>query len=130
MTRTIIAIRSALIGCFALLQVALLPATYVVHLGCEHDHSVVEQLSHCHHHGHRHCDQHATDDTKQEDAPSHKHDSDECPICQIAFASQLADGDTPELVTSDLTEAARALAVTIPCAAARYAMPVRGPPAA
>jgi hypothetical protein len=122
--------RTALIGCFALLQVALLPATYVVHIGCDHDHLVVEPSESCHHHGHSHCDQHATDDSKQDDTPVHHHDSDKCLVCQVAFAAQLAGVDAPDLSTSDLTEAADASAVTFPCADVRYAMPVRGPPAA
>jgi len=122
--------RTAFIGCFALLQVALLPATYVVHIGCDHHHSVAPHSASCHHHGHSHCDHRATDNSKQNDAPDHKHDSDECPVCQVAFAAQMAEANTPELHVSDLTEAAEAVAVTLPCADARYAMPVRGPPTA
>ena len=142
MSKTLLQFRTAFVGFLVLLQLFLLPATEVLHLGCQHKHdhgsaAVVSDLksveaarNNCSS-SHRcdHCSK--TDDHPNDSIPAHEsHDEDSCPVCQAAFAARIATTTNSSLTTSD-----RVCKFVIADAAAvfstpRYCVLSRGPPAA
>ncbi|MCH2203422.1 MAG: hypothetical protein MK102_15745 [Fuerstiella sp.] len=118
----------------ALLQVAMAPLTHVVHVGCHyHAHSPVataHSSSFHHAHGHHAHGHHSHGDSESDNVPDHSHDSDNCAVCQAAFAAQIADCPASRQPAADLTILTPVSPQQMTRGEFRYAMPVRGPPAA
>ena len=124
--------------CFvALLQLAVLPATYVLHVGCEHSHSdgdhdqglitgVVSCFSGHHCSCSHHSPAHKADD--ESPTPGEPHDSDSCRICQAAFATSAADFFAPQLTAIGTISVLPRPKINIPASAPRYRSNSRGPP--
>ena len=122
-------IQSALATCVALLQLSVLPATYVLHLGCQHHCSHPGGASACGHGSscpfHRHRQE--SNESPRHEGGSH-HDSDQCGICQAAFAWTITTPQVAELVCVGTTEIL-SQSSSVKCESAdRYRQPDRGPP--
>lgn len=124
--------------CFvALLQLAVVPATFCLHIDCGHTHgdghhnggilrSVVSCLS-------QHqcaCSHHSTDDSSHGKSPSPEepHDSHSCRICQAAFATCTADFCPPQLTETGVVSVLTSIESASPSTAPRYRSKSRGPP--
>jgi len=124
--------------CFvALLQLAVVPATYSLHIGCEHAHSdghhnsgVVSAVVSCFSGHHCDCSHHATDERSGSESPSPEkpHDSHSCPVCQAAFATSTADFSAPGLTQFAMVSALPQAGPCVPESAERYRSKSRGPP--
>ena len=112
----------------ALLQVAIAPLTYVVHIGCHHDARSSTVAPSCS--GHAHCHHHRHGGSQPDKVPDHSHDSDNCPVCQVAFAAQIAGCPAAGPPATDLTVPTPVSAPQVMCIEFRYTFPVRGPPVA
>ena len=146
MSKTLSQFRTAFVGFIALLQLLLLPATQMLHLGCQHssDHgptatvSVFDAVeaawtwydsSHCC----DHCSKAAkvADNQPTDSGPAHPpHDEDSCPVCQAVFAARTATTAAVDLtatvpVCEFVAEDLQAVYST-----PRYCVLSRGPPAA
>ncbi len=134
-------IRLAFTAGVALLQLFLLPASQLLHVGCNHSHdlSVCEtptsappvdhhSHAHCSHHGHRHSGQ---DDSHHdsEHAPTAPHDSDNCPICQVVLAARIGELDAVYVPSSQLEVACSPCSAPDVQCAPQYSLLSRGPPA-
>ncbi|MCA9049065.1 MAG: hypothetical protein KDA89_10085 [Planctomycetaceae bacterium] len=113
MSKALLQFRTAFIGLVVLLQLFLLPATHVLHLGCQHpsDHrpaatvSVFDAVeaawnwcssSHC-------CDHCSKTSAKSQDSPTDSgqrrapHDEHSCPVCQAVCAPRIASTVVAEI---------------------------------
>lgn len=122
MSKSLSKFRTAFVGVVVALQLLLLPATNVLHLGCQHSHEhgpitsvtasiegVVENVwgwcwpSHCC----DHCSERtAVADRHSEHSPPSQplhlpHDEDSCPICQAVFAARIATTAVVNLATTE-----------------------------
>jgi len=138
--------RTAFVGFVALLQLVLLPATHVLHLGCQHPHghvhtsdsSVFDTLedvwgwcrkSHCC----DHCQTSARDSDAARNAPNQRpaeqpHDEDSCPVCQAVFAARI--GTTAPVAVLQTQPIRECLAEYSPSfrETPRFSVLSRGPP--
>ena len=143
MSKAFLNFQAAFVGFIAVLQLALLPATYVLHVGCGYAHgnrpstsASAAQIafgwfasSHCC----DHCSQRSNvaDDQPTDSDPVHPpHDEDSCPVCQAAFAARMATVATVDLNTTNpvcdcITGNSQAVNST-----PRYSVLSRGPPTA
>ena len=122
-------IRPCFIGGIALLQVALLPSTLLMHIGCDHSHhlpAVSEAKSSCH--SRAHCRHHAHGDPHHNESPQPVHDPDNCPVCQLAFAGQLTGFYIAVVPACGVTVVALVAPQQLLRGDTCYALPVRGPP--
>ncbi|MFY9256979.1 MAG: hypothetical protein WAO83_26235 [Fuerstiella sp.] len=117
MSKTLYQFRTAFVGFIVLLQLILLPATHVLHLGCQHAHgdglantvSVFDSVegmwawcwsSHC-------CDHCSATAKSVDDQPAGSgpiqpaHDENSCPVCQAVFAARIATVATVDLATTE-----------------------------
>ena len=144
MSKTLSQSRTVFVGLIALLQLFLLPATQVLHVGCRHLHddkpaaavfNAVETAwkwcssSHCCDHCSRQAV--ATDDQQTNSAPVHPpHDEDSCPVCQAVSAARIATASAVDLVSTE--PVCEVLSVDSPAvdSTPRYRVLSRGPPVA
>ena len=142
MSKTLSQFRMAFVGLIALLQLILLPATHVLHLGCQHSHDDAHTFnasseaadrscvsSHCC----GHCSQRtaATDADPAGSAPVHPpHDEDSCPVCQIVFAARIATAAPVDLTTVEPVCEFLSADSPIIYSTPRYSVLSRGPPTA
>ena len=129
--------RRAFAFCVAVLQLATLPATYCLHLGCEHspnddDHrsGIISTVLSCFSGHHCDCSQHSTEGSSNNEPPSQNepHDSGSCPVCQAAFATSSADFFAPQLTATEAVSVLSEPGVTVPASAPQYRRKGRGPP--
>ena len=137
MSKTRYTSRQAFTIFVALLQLAVLPATYTLHVGCEHagdhDHhedglisSIVSCFSgHC-----CSCSHHSNDDDPENDPPSGEepHDSDSCAVCQAAFATSTAEFFAPRLTAIGAVCLIADPEALVPASGPQYRSRSRGPP--
>ncbi|MEQ9406534.1 MAG: hypothetical protein RIK87_02365 [Fuerstiella sp.] len=146
MSKACLKIRRAFVGFLVLLQLFLLPATQVLHLGCQHAHdhgpaatssapaggeatSTYCLSSHCCHHCAKNA--RAADGQPTDSTPVHpSHDEDSCAVCQAAFAARVATVSVFALTTIEpvcefLTMDSQTVYPT-----PRYCVLSRGPPTA
>ena len=126
-------IRIAFAACLAMVQLTVLPATYVLHIGCEHAHCSHSDGAyecvhgHCcpfHQHEHR---QHG--DRDESNAPEEgRHDSDECRICRAAFAVFATDSFSPRLTVTGTVTVLAEIKIATPATAPRHRVKGRAPP--
>ena len=147
MSKTFLNIRT-FVGYFvALLQIFLLPAAHVFHLGCQHEHvhsahpSVFETFedvwvscwsSHSCDHGAesvacKNVDEQSSGEPRRcpVEAP---HDEDSCPVCQAVIASQIAPAGTVDLLFFQPTCEYLVAYSPIPREFPRHVVLSRGPP--
>ncbi|MEZ6130084.1 MAG: hypothetical protein R3C59_15475 [Planctomycetaceae bacterium] len=117
MSKAFLQFRTAFAGILVLLQLFLLPATHMLHLGCQHPHgdgrcsstsgSEVAASTCARSHCCRHCSTaarpaEAADDQPTDSAPVHPpHDEDSCAVCQVAFAARIATAAMVDLTTTE-----------------------------
>ena len=133
MFTTILPTRTAFTVGMALLQLCLVPASQLLHVGCNHERSATgmqEAATHSHqdsccshHQEHPPC---ASESDKLAERP---HDAEDCLVCQVILAARI-DG----LHFAELPSIALETHFTIACAPEvcqthRYCPPGRGPPA-
>lgn len=146
MSKTLSKSRTAFAGFVVVLQLFLLPATHVLHLGCQHSDddasiatvSVFDALenawercwsSHC-------CDHCAkpaavADDQPTDSSPIHPpHDEDSCPVCHAAFAARIATTAAVDLSTAQPVCEFPAVDSHAVYSTSRYCVLSRGPPTA
>jgi hypothetical protein len=143
MSKTPLQLRTAFVGFLALLQLFLLPATHVLHLGCQHSHddgeigssSEIEAAEGtcvssycCGHCSHRAAGTNTAPTGSDPFDPPH--DEDSCHVCQTVFAAQIAAAAPADLTTVEpaceyLTVNSQTV-YSIP----RYCVLSRGPPTA
>ena len=146
MSKTLLQLKTVFIGFIALLQLSLLPATQLLHLGCQHPadrgptatvsvFDAVEtartwySLSHCCDHCSKTAE--ASDSRPTDSAPvDPPHDEDSCPVCHAVFAARMAttaevDLTTTEPVPEFVAENSQGIYST-----PRYSVLSRGPPTA
>lgn len=146
MSKTLSYFRTAFVGLTALLQLILLPATEVLHLGCQHDHgqgsastvsfgdAVETTRKSC---SSSHCCSRCSDaarvagDEPIDSAPVQSpHDKDSCPLCQAVFAARIAKVAPVNLTTTEpICEFVAEVSQT-PCSTPRFCVLSRGPPTA
>lgn len=149
MSKTFLNIRT-FVSCFvALLQIFLLPATHMFHLGCQHGHvhslvpAVVETIgdvkgscrsSHSCNHGAgaesvacKNVDEQSSGEPGRSPVEM-PHDEDSCPVCQAVFASQIASSGSVDLLFSRPTCGSLVACSPIPREFPRYVVLSRGPP--
>ena len=124
--------------CFvALLQLAVVPATYCLHIDCEHAHSdghsssgIISAVVACFSGPHCGCSHPTFDDSSgsKPPPPQEPHDSDSCPVCQAAFATSTADFSAPELTKLATVLVLPTPELSVPVSAERYRSKSRGPP--
>ena len=144
MSKALLQFRTAFIGLVVLLQVFLLPATHVLHPGCQHssDHrpaatvSVFDAVeaawiwcssSHC-------CEHCSKTSAKSQDSPTDSdhgrapHDEHSCPVCQAVFAPRIASTAIAEI--ADCQPVCEFLCPETPVVDSipRYSVLSRGPP--
>ena len=120
--------RIAAATCLALVQLSVLPATYVLHIGCDDPHcSHTAGTVEC---GHGHsCPFHHHHSDEEKPKKSSHHDSDQCRVCQVAFASTIASPEVAEISCSG-TVAVLSHGNAVEFDSAQpYCHPGRGPPA-
>ena len=140
MSKAMYITRLAFTVCVACLQLFLLPATQLLHVGCNHSHQSADceahaNAVHSHHADHGHsCGFHHGHSTPQPDGgrPDHHshspHDSHSCPICQIVLAARICELDEIRIPSNHLTVAWSGPHVPEVCSAPGYILPSRGPP--
>lgn len=116
----------------ALLQLAILPATHLLHIGCGcahssevHDGAKSCPFGHC-----CSCGHHSADRGTEQDSPSEPHDSDSCAVCKAAFAVTTVEFDLPPLLFLAETGRLQCPSCIAPELSAPYRLLSRGPPAA
>ena len=121
-------IRRCTLLCFALLQIALGPATYELHICCHHETFPNDQsgrpkceCSCVHHNDHG--------PSHDESAPEEPHDRHSCRICQAAFAISLTFVEVPILQGVETVSVLRQPDFLPPDSLAEYHSLGRGPPA-
>jgi len=136
MSKTHHKFRRAFAFCVALLQLVTLPATYCLHVGCEHSHDdahgsgIISVLATCFPGGHCNCSHHTPHERSGSESPSPEepHDSDSCPVCQAAFATSAADFFAPRLTAFTTVSVLSEPEMSVPVSAPRYSSKSRGPP--
>lgn len=133
--------RMAVAGLIALLQLILLPATHVLHLGCQHSHSDGQIASTsdpeaaegtcasfhcCSHCSHRAADNNPPAGSGPIEPP---HDEDSCQVCQTVFAAQVATTAPVDLTTVERVFEYLTLDSQTVYSTPRYSVLSRGPPA-
>lgn len=136
-------IQTTSIGFVALLQLLLLPATHVLHLGCEHPEghgaahsSTLEDViswcwsssccDHC-----EHSDETSSDPanpSNDHSSSDHQHDQHSCPVCHAAFAARLATTAPLAVPVSQLTTQYVSSYSESPQNVSRFDVQSRGPP--
>ncbi len=120
----------AIAACVALVQLAVLPATYVLHIGCEHeDCSISANADQC---GHGRCcpfHHHEAPGKHPPKKGERRHDSDECRVCQTAFASIIASPKVACLTCHELLTIISQRSAVITDSVELACHPGRGPPA-
>jgi len=136
--------RSAFITFLALLQVALLPATQVLHVACQHSHdngsvaivSVCDAInagwswctsSRCCGHGSK-CATAGNDQSSDSGPVNPSHDEDSCPVCQAVLAAGIATTTTAELTETEPFGALMVVDSFTFYSTPRYGVLSRGPP--
>ena len=121
-------IRTAIAAGVVLVQLSLLPATYVLHLGCEHSGcSHARTSGSCAHSDTCPFHNHHSDESHGEDEKPH--DSDQCRVCQTAFAFSIASQESAELTCSGNVELLSDRCTDFLDSADPYRHFSRGPPA-
>lgn len=126
------------LACFvALLQFAVVPATYCLHLECDHSHSdghydsgIISAVVSCFSGHDCDCSHDTSDDCSDSESPPpvEPHDSNSCPVCQAAFATSTADFYAPKVTETETVSVLSPPAVNPPASATRYRSKSRGPP--
>jgi len=123
--------------CVALLQLSTLPATYLLHVGCEHarddenhEHGLIAFVVSCFSGHHCSCTHHSPNRSSNSESPSREepHDSESCPVCQAAFATATADFFAPRLATVGTVSLLAEPEVAGPASRPQYRIYSRGPP--
>ena len=146
MSKTLLQLRTAFVGFIVLLRLFLLPATHLLHLGCQHSHdhgpiaafsvfdAVEAALNWCSSsHSCDHCSKtaRAADDHPTDSPPVHpQHDEDSCAVCQAVFAARIATAAAVDLTTTEPVAEFRTENSRVPDSTPRYCLLSRGPPTA
>ena len=129
--------RIAFFSGLALLQLILLPANQLLHVGCDHSHaggaadsgthascppasavSATTSLCHCKcHHSHAPANSSRSGDSSEGDRET-PHDSGNCPLCQVVLAARIATLHVVQVPVS---------ARQVPCSAPVAPLPVEEP---
>ena len=143
MSRKMRSIRLAFTAGVVLLQLFMLPAAQLLHIGCDHTHpagtcetpaeaasQVHRGHAHCCHHGHSHHSHgQKSSQGEPEQAPTAPHDSDSCPICQVVLAARIGELYSVQVPFSDLVVACSSPCVPDVHHVPEYRLSGRGPPA-
>lgn len=146
MSKTLLQLRTAFVVLLASLQLFLLPATHVLHLGCQHSHdhgptaafsvfdAVEAAWTWCSSsHSCDHCSKtaRAADDHPTDSPPVHPpHDEDSCPLCQAVFAARTATTAAVDLTITEPVSEFLAENSQVPDSTPRHCLLSRGPPTA
>jgi hypothetical protein len=134
MSTTILPTRTAFAVGVALLQLWLLPASQLLHVGCNHEHPATgmqeaaadshwdSYLSH-QYHEHSPC---APESDKRTERP---HDAQDCLVCQVILAARIDGLHFLELPSIALETHFTIVCAPEVCQTHRYCPPGRGPPA-
>lgn len=137
MSKTHPYIRCTFVWLFVVLQLAVVPATYSLHIHCHHTrhdrHSqrdLVSAVVACFSGHHCHCSHHLSEPTpdSQSPSPDQPHDSESCPVCQAAFATSTAEFFIPRLAEVTTVSVLPLVHRATPWSAERYRSKSRGPP--
>jgi len=137
MSKTFYNLRRSFVCFVALLQLAVVPVTYCLHIDCEHAHSdghdnsgVISSVVSCFSGHHCDCSHHSADDSSdgQSSSPEEPHDSHSCRICQAAFATTTADFSAPKLTEIGTISVLPLPDLNVPASAEAYRSKSRGPP--
>lgn len=147
MSKTRYNFKQSFVCLVALLQLAVVPATYCLHIDCEHGHDDVDHSSgfistivSCFVGHHCDCSEQVSENNRSEELPSKSHDSEAphtpeaphdshtCSVCQTAFAMSVAEFSAPVLADFGTVSVPPPLKEAAPASAERYRNHSRGPP--
>ena len=121
--------RTLLATTVALLQLAIAPATHVLHIGChcaDQDEVSAARKS-CPHADCSACKHHSQNENERSPAPK-PHDSDSCEICHAAFAVTTVEWNLPPQLTIELVGQLNDQSAQLTEVCDTYRLRSRGPP--